>query len=98
MRKEPMTVAELVWLKLQQTGSIYEAEKASKTKLALTVGHSALMVLQYVSEGFFSVTTLYAMPNHLDGRRVGRYVGAKQRGDRPTCELISSQMNYRHVF
>lgn len=97
MRKEPMPVAELVWLKLQETGSIYEAEKSSKTKLALTVGHSALMVLQYVREGFFSVTTLYAVP-HLDGRRVGRYVGKKQRAARPVCELVSSQAAWRHTF
>jgi hypothetical protein len=98
LRKEPLSVAELAWLKLQQTGTIYEAEKASKTKLALSVGHGALMVLQYVSVGFFSITTLYAMPSQIDGRSVGRYVGRKHRAERPLCELVSSQTDGRHVF
>jgi hypothetical protein len=79
-RNPNITVAEVIWRKLQQAGSLYETETDNKFKLSLTVSPSTLLVMNYVeTERIFSVTTIYAHPRQLDGRMICRYVGAKCR-------------------
>jgi hypothetical protein len=71
-----ISAAELVYLKLRQSGVIYSTEDVRKTKISLRVNPSALMILELRKEGaeiFWSVVSIYTHPKRLDGTELGRY-------------------------
>lgn len=90
VQKHALSVPELAWSKCQQAGRIYDAEEACKSKIALRVHPSALMLLKYQggSSPYFSISTLYAMPTSLDGTYLARYVDTLiNRPKSPTFDL-----------
>lgn len=75
--KHANSVADLVWKKCRQSGQIFSTEEAGKVKIAMRITPDALLVLRYIrsrTDAFFTVVTLYPVPSHLDGARLGRYV------------------------
>lgn len=70
-------VAELVWLKLGQNGTIYSTETSKKIKLMMKISPDALMVPHYTEvehEIFFTIATLYKTTNPIDGTQIRRYL------------------------
>lgn len=71
--------AEYVWLKLNSSGTVYTTEAEDKTKIALSMNPSSLLILtkQDREDLFYSITSLIPRPNHnLDGKSLGRYSSA----------------------
>jgi hypothetical protein len=71
-------VEEMIWLKLQQSGTIYCTEDEDKFKVSIVLHPTALLVLRYIPrlrDPFFAVTTLYPVNTRLDGSVVGKYFG-----------------------
>lgn len=78
VQQQKLSVAELVFHKLGQSGLIYTTEREGKIKINLRLSPSALMVLDWVDHpvtAHFSVTTIFAHTRHLDGTILGRYCG-----------------------
>jgi len=78
VNEHKMSVPELVYLKLGQSGDIYCTERNSKLKLSLAIHPQALVVLDLIKNcdtTHFSVTTIYGHNRGLDGDRIGRYPG-----------------------
>jgi hypothetical protein len=76
LKKEKLEVSEMVWRKLSQPGSVYVSEDDGKLKISLRIHPSALMILRYIktpTDRFFTVVSVYAHPNALDGTHVGVY-------------------------
>lgn len=70
------TVCELLHTKLGQPGAFYSSEEGNKIKLIMRVAPDALIVLRHIEkrdEEFFTVTTMYQIPRHIDGSEIGRY-------------------------
>ncbi len=71
--------AEYVWLKLNSSGNAYTTEDDNKTKIALSMNPSSLLILtrQDKDELFYSITSLIPRPNNnLDGDSLGRYLSS----------------------
>jgi hypothetical protein len=71
--------AEYVWLKLNSSGNAYTTEGDNKTKIALSMNPSSLLILtrQDKDELFYSITSLIPRPNNnLDGDSLGRYLSS----------------------
>ena len=70
------SAASMVYLKLQQSGTVYSAEQDNKSKILLTLSPSALLILKHIpAENFLGVTSVYFKDSESDGLRLGRYKG-----------------------
>ena len=71
---------EYVWLKLNSGGTAYTTEDDLKTKIALSMQPSSLLILtlqEHDTDSFYSVTSLIPRPNNnLDGQNIGRYLSS----------------------
>lgn len=80
--KHGLSIPELVYTKLGQPGLIYCTEENKKIKISLRINPASLMVLTLIHSrdlgAHFSVTTLYAHPQRLDGQSLGRYPGKRR--------------------
>jgi hypothetical protein len=82
-----LQVHEMVWLKLQQAGSIYSTESDDKLKVSLQIKPPALLILRFVTKGaFYTIVTLY--PSHVrsNGQRMAKFKG--QPHPHKVCQLI----------
>ena len=73
VNRQKMSVAALVYHKLNQHGSLYTTEADTKFKISLRLAPDALCVLRYEKAAYWSVVTLYSHPQRLDGTRLGKY-------------------------
>lgn len=78
--KQRMSVPELVYMKLGNSGVIYCTEHDDKFKISLKLNPTSLLILNLISGhdvDHFSVTSLYMHPSRLDGENLGRYPGRR---------------------
>lgn len=76
LKQQGKSVCELLHAKLGQPGAFYSSEEDDKVKLVMRVAPDALIILRQIEtryEEFFTVTTMYQVPRHIDGSEVGRY-------------------------
>lgn len=89
LNKLKMTAPQLVWMKCQQSGQLFDPQDSRhKFTIALTVAPTALLVLRFVQkDGIFTVVTLYNRNRPPGGILIGRYVGQKSPNQSPKFAL-----------
>lgn len=88
LNKNKLEVQEMIWLKLQHAGTIYNSEENNKIKIDLRNNPPAMMVLRFIQElQFFTVVTLYPRTGRIDGVPIGRYPGNGMKGPAPNLRL-----------
>lgn len=83
-----------LWLKLQESGPVYETTDRNKMEVLLTVSPSLIVILKFIrARGVLSITTSFPSPEQKGSKRLGRYSGLKagyapELGHTPHFELI----------
>lgn len=76
-KKIKSDVLNTLYLKLGQSGTIFNSEDSEKSKISLTITPSALLVFRISTDkeknDYLSIVTMYSKQGAIDGEKIGRY-------------------------